>query len=71
MLAGLISALPDPGSSGPVRAGEIARRLPRMIREQRPHITATCEVAGMLAEELGLSGSVRGLLAHLFERWDG
>jgi HD-GYP domain-containing protein (c-di-GMP phosphodiesterase class II) len=25
----------------------------------------------MLAEELGLSGSVRGLLAHLFERWDG
>jgi HD-GYP domain-containing protein (c-di-GMP phosphodiesterase class II) len=71
VLTGLISALPDPRSSGPVRAGQIARRLPRMVREQRPHLTATCEVAGMLAEELGLSGSVPGLLAHLFERWDG
>jgi HD-GYP domain-containing protein (c-di-GMP phosphodiesterase class II) len=71
VLTGLVRALPDPESSGPVRAGQIARRLPKMVREQRPHLTATCEVAGMLAEELGLSGSMRGLLAHLFERWDG
>jgi HD-GYP domain-containing protein (c-di-GMP phosphodiesterase class II) len=71
VLTGLIRALPDPESAGPVRAGQIARRLPKMVREQRPHLTATCEVAGMLAEELGLSGSVGDLLAHLFERWDG
>jgi HD-GYP domain-containing protein (c-di-GMP phosphodiesterase class II) len=71
VLTGLIRALPDPESSGPVRAGQIARRLPRMVREQRPHLTATCEVAGMLADGLGLSGPVPGLLAHLYERWDG
>jgi HD-GYP domain-containing protein (c-di-GMP phosphodiesterase class II) len=71
VLTGLVRALPDPESRGLVRAGQVARRLPRMAREMRPHLTATCEVAGMLAEGLGLSGSVRGLFAHRFERWDG
>jgi HD-GYP domain-containing protein (c-di-GMP phosphodiesterase class II) len=42
-----------------------------MAREMRPHLTAMCEVAGMLADGLGLSRTVQGLLAHLFERWDG
>ena len=40
VLAGLIRALPDPDSVGPVRAGQVARRLPRMAREQRPHLAA-------------------------------
>ena len=71
VLIGLIRALPDPESRGLVRAGQVARRLPRMAREMRPHLTATCEVAGMLAEGLGLSGSVQGIFAHRFERWDG
>jgi HD-GYP domain-containing protein (c-di-GMP phosphodiesterase class II) len=71
VLTGLIRALPDPGSAGLVRAAQVARRFPRMARETRPHLTAACEVAGMLAEELGLPRSVRGLLAHLLERWDG
>jgi HD-GYP domain-containing protein (c-di-GMP phosphodiesterase class II) len=71
VLTGLIRALPDPGSAGMVRAAQVARRFPRMARETRPHLTAACEVAGMLAEELGLPRSVRGLLAHLLERWDG
>ena len=62
VLAGLIRALPDPESRGLVRAGQVARRLPRMAREMRPHLTATCEVAGMLAAGLGLPGSVRGTL---------
>jgi HD-GYP domain-containing protein (c-di-GMP phosphodiesterase class II) len=69
-LWGLIRALPDPESAGLARAGQVVRRLPRMVREQRPHLTAVCEVAGMLADGLGLSGSVQGLLAYLFERWD-
>ena len=71
VLAGLIRALPDPESRGLVRAGQLARRLPKMAREMRPHLTATCEVAGMLADGLGLPGSVGDLLVHRFERWDG
>jgi HD-GYP domain-containing protein (c-di-GMP phosphodiesterase class II) len=33
--------------------------------------TASCEVAGMLGEGLGVSPWVRGLLAYRLERWDG
>jgi HD-GYP domain-containing protein (c-di-GMP phosphodiesterase class II) len=71
VLTGLIHALPDPQSAGPVRAVQVARRFPRMVLETRPHLTAACEVAGMLAARLGLSRSVSGLLAYLLERWDG
>jgi len=71
VLTGLIRALPDPERAGPVRAIQVARRFPKMVRETRPHLTAACEVAGMLADRLGLSPSVPGLLAHLLERWDG
>jgi HD-GYP domain-containing protein (c-di-GMP phosphodiesterase class II) len=70
-LTGLIRSLPDPGTTGPARAVQAARRFPRMAREMRPHLVATCEVAGMLADGLGLSRSVGGLLAHRFDRWDG
>jgi HD-GYP domain-containing protein (c-di-GMP phosphodiesterase class II) len=71
VLVGLLRALPDAERAGPVRAAQVVRRFPRLAREMRPHLTAMCEVAGMLAEGLGLSRSLRGLLAHLFERWDG
>ncbi len=71
VLAGLVRALPDPESRGVLRASQVVRRLPRMAREMRPHLTATCEVAGMLADGFGLSGAVQGLFAHRFERWDG
>ena len=71
VLAGLIRALPDPGSAGAVRAVQVARRFPKMVRETRPHLAAGCEVAGMLADRLGVSRSVQGLLAYLVERWDG
>jgi HD-GYP domain-containing protein (c-di-GMP phosphodiesterase class II) len=71
VFAGLIRSLPDPESAGLVRVSQVARRLPRMAREMRPHVAATCEVAGMLADELGLPGSVQGLFAYRFERWDG
>jgi HD-GYP domain-containing protein (c-di-GMP phosphodiesterase class II) len=71
VLTGLIRSLPDPESQGLVRAGQVARRLPRMAREMRPHLTATCEVAGMIADGMGLSGSVQDLFAQRFERWDG
>jgi DNA-binding CsgD family transcriptional regulator len=71
VLTGLMRALPAPESRGPMRAVQVVRRLPRMAREQRPHLTATCEVAQMLAERVGGPPSVQPLLAHLFERWDG
>ena len=71
VLTGLMRALPDPESAGPVRAFQVARRFPRMVRETRTHLTAACEVAAMLADRLGLSRSVGGLLAYMLERWDG
>jgi HD-GYP domain-containing protein (c-di-GMP phosphodiesterase class II) len=71
VLGGLLRALPEPDSAVPVRALQVARRLPRLARQQRPHFTAMCEVAQMLAEGVGLPPTVHGLLAHLTERWDG
>jgi HD-GYP domain-containing protein (c-di-GMP phosphodiesterase class II) len=71
VLGGLLRTLPDPGGPALVRAAQTARRLPRMAREQRPALTAACEVAGMLANGVGAPPSVPGLLAHVTERWDG
>jgi HD-GYP domain-containing protein (c-di-GMP phosphodiesterase class II) len=71
VVTGLIRALPEPESPAPVRALQVARGLPRIARVQRPHFTAMCEVAQMLADGVGLPSSIAGLLAHLTERWDG
>ena len=71
VITGLIRSLPDPGASGPTRAAQVARRLPRMIRGSRPALAANCEVAGMLADQTGAPGSVSAMLDYLLERWDG
>jgi HD domain len=71
ILTGMLRALPDPGSPAPLRAVQTARRLPRAARQLRPALSAGCEVAGRLAEQVGAPPSVPGLLAHLTERWDG
>ncbi len=71
VLSGLVRSLPPPDTVGPGRALQVARRLPRLARGARPHFTATCEVAQMLADGLGLPPAVQSPLAHLFERWDG
>ncbi|HZE04634.1 MAG TPA: HD domain-containing phosphohydrolase [Solirubrobacteraceae bacterium] len=71
VLGGLLRALPDPNAPAVVRAVQIVGRAPRMARAQRPALTATCEVAQMVAEGVGLPASVHGLLGHVFERWDG
>jgi hypothetical protein len=71
LITGLVRALPDPERSTLVRAAQTAGRFPRMVRRQRPQLTAHCEVAQMLADGVGAPPSVRGLLAHLLERWDG
>ena len=71
VLSGLLRALPDPARPAPVRALQTARGLPRMAREQRPHLTAMCEVATMLSEGIGLEPSTAELLTYLTDRWDG
>ena len=71
VMAGLIRALPDPLATGGARAVQVARRLPRMARLSRPAIAANCEVAAMLAEQMGAPECVVPTLAYLAERWDG
>ena len=71
VLGGLLRALPDPARPAPVRVVQMARRLPTVVRLQRPQFTAICEVAQMLADGVGLPAPVPGLLADLTERWDG
>ena len=71
ILAGVVRALPDPESPAPARAIQVARRLPKAARINKPHSVALCEVGEMLAERLGLPASVQGLFFTLTERWDG
>jgi HD-GYP domain-containing protein (c-di-GMP phosphodiesterase class II) len=68
---GLVKALATPGRSVPVRAFQMVRGVPRLLREQRPHLTAMCEVAVMLAERVGVPRSAAEVLAFLTDRWDG
>ena len=70
-LSGIVRALPTPESSAPLRAIQIARRLPKAGRQRDPHLAAICEVAQMLSERLGLPKPVGELFVHLTERWDG
>jgi DNA-binding CsgD family transcriptional regulator len=71
MMAGVVRALPDPDARASVRAIQVARRLPKAARGNRPHQVALCEVGEMLTEQLGLPASIYGLFAYVTERWDG
>jgi hypothetical protein len=71
MMAGLLRALPPPGSPPLPRALQIARGLPKAVRRNDHHLAALCEVAQMLTDRLGIPASVRVLFAQLIERWDG
>jgi HD-GYP domain-containing protein (c-di-GMP phosphodiesterase class II) len=70
-MLGILRALPEPDRTAPVRAFQVATRLPRLARVQRRETAAACEVAGMLAGAVGVPRSVAELLAYLTERWDG
>lgn len=70
-VAGVFRALGDPDAGAVRRAVQGASRLPRAARGHRHHLTAMCEVAQMLSEQLGTATSVRALLADLTARWDG
>ena len=71
VFVGLLRSLPDEDATGLARAAQTARRVPRMARATRPALTASCEVAGMLAEQTGAPAGVSDLLAYLTDRWDG
>ncbi len=60
-IAGIMRALAPPGSAPPVRAVQIARRLPKAVRGHRRHLVAICEVARMLTARLGLPVSLQAL----------
>jgi HD-GYP domain-containing protein (c-di-GMP phosphodiesterase class II) len=71
VMLGLLRSLPEPDRAAPVRAAQVARGLPRMARSMRPALAAGCEVAGMLADALGVRPPVSELLAYITDRWDG
>jgi HD-GYP domain-containing protein (c-di-GMP phosphodiesterase class II) len=71
MVAGMLRAVAPPGGTPLVRAGQLARGLPRLARELEGVVATTCEVGRMLCDRLGLPASMSGLFAHVGERWDG
>ena len=70
-LAGVMAALPAPEAGPGRRTWQVATRLPRASRFVDGHLAALCEVAGMLAERLGLPESIHAIFSLLTERWDG
>lgn len=71
VMRGIVRSIGDPEADRLTRALQVARTLPRAIHGHPAHTTAMCEVAQMLAERVGLPGSIHGLFGHLTERWDG
>lgn len=70
-LKGVARALPSPEASLPQRAVQTATGLPRAARFVGRHFVALCEVAGMLAERLGVPQPVHEMFPLLTEPWDG
>ena len=70
-LGGIARALADPKAPPVLRALQGATRLPKAARGHQRHVTAMCEVAQMLSDQMGVSSAVSGLFVHLTERWDG
>jgi HD-GYP domain-containing protein (c-di-GMP phosphodiesterase class II) len=70
-LGGFIRALPSPDDLPHRRVLQVARRVLPAARFRKPHFTALCEVAEMMAKRLGLPPAVQNLFIHLSERWDG
>lgn len=71
LLGGVVRALQTPGASLPRRSWNVITGLPRSFRFIEGHMNALCEVAGMLAERLGVPEDIYGMFPLLIERWDG
>ena len=70
-LSGVVGAVPSPDANLPHRAWEVVTGLPRAARFISGHFAPLCEVAGMLAERLGVPKSIHEMFPVLTERWDG
>ncbi len=71
IVAGVSRALQSDDAHLARRAWEVATGLPRAARFISGHFVALCEVAGMVAERLGVPESVHGMFRLMTERWDG
>jgi HD-GYP domain-containing protein (c-di-GMP phosphodiesterase class II) len=71
MVRGMMRAVAPPTGSPHWRAWRVARHLPVLAAGFPSVVAATCEVARMLTDRLGLSSSVSRLFAYESERWDG
>ncbi len=71
VLTGVVRSIPSPDSSPYRRVYETATQMPKLLRFGRPHMSAVCEVATMLAQRLGLPASIHQLFTLITERWDG
>jgi HD-GYP domain-containing protein (c-di-GMP phosphodiesterase class II) len=71
MAMGMMRAVAPPTAPSYRRAWRLARHLPRLALGFQGVIAATCEVARMLTEQLGVSSSVARLFDYESERWDG
>jgi len=71
MAKGMVRAVAPPSGSPPLRALQVVRGLPRLALGFPGVVAASCEVARMLSDRLGLSTAVSRLFAYEDERWDG
>ena len=71
MVRGMMRAVAPPTGPPHVRGWRVARHLPVLAVGFPGVVAATCEVARMLTNQLGLSTSVSQLFVYESERWDG
>lgn len=71
IFGGVSRAIPNPDSAWPAQAAQLVIGLPKAARFVGSHFSALCEVAGLLAERLGVPRSVHAMFPYLTERWDG
>jgi HD-GYP domain-containing protein (c-di-GMP phosphodiesterase class II) len=71
MMVGFVRAVAPPGGGALVRTRQLTYGLPRLALVFKEHVAASCEVAHMLGDRLGLPRPVGALFSHVAERWDG
>lgn len=68
---GMVRAIAPPDGPWTLRARQIAYSLPRLALGFPGVVAASCEVARMLTDNLGLNTAVSRLFAYEDERWNG
>jgi HD-GYP domain-containing protein (c-di-GMP phosphodiesterase class II) len=71
MVRGMMRAVAPPTGLPHWRVWRVARHMAALAMGFPGVVAATCEVARMLTDRLGLSSSVSRLFAYESERWDG